>query len=456
MTAITLYNSLTKKKELFTPINPPEVGMYSCGPTVYDRVHIGNLRAFITADTLARTLRIIGEYKLKWVMNITDIDDKMIIRASERYSQVDPKVALKKLADEYETAFKDDLEKVGVTLSDIDIQPHATQHIAEMQEMIRELLDHEIAYIADGSVYFSLSRYQTSGKTYGLLTNIEFDGQSRIDDQDQKVGAGDFALWKAAKPGEPSWEFMYHDTNLSGRPGWHIECSAMSTKYLGHEFDIHTGGVDLKFPHHENEIAQNGGVLARYWVHNEFLQVESEKMSKSLGNFQTLDNIKNPLAFRLFALSGHYRSQMDFQAQSLEDAERRLHNLQIWASKVVNNDGPEKNPELETLLQAFDAALADDLNTPNALAIIANIERLNIFGAAGKDALEQIDNLLGLQLLKSAVKITDQALLNLVKEREAARLNADWQKSDLIREQLASRGIGLEDSSNQTIIWQNP
>ena len=267
---IKLYNSLSHKKEAFEPIQASAVSMYSCGPTVYDKIHIGNLRAFITADLLQRTLRHVEGMAVKWVMNITDIDDKIINRLERDYPGVDPETARAELTKKYTDVFLRDIGAVGINAQDIQIVS-AVDSIAAMQQLITELYQKNIAYIADGSVYFSIERYQDAGQVYGQLVNLEYDAEARVtDDQDQKEGVADFALWKAQKPGEPAWEFMLDGQKLPGRPGWHIECSAMSSVALGLPFDIHTGGIDLKFPHHENEIAQSGGKLANYFVHNEF------------------------------------------------------------------------------------------------------------------------------------------------------------------------------------------
>lgn len=457
MTTITLYNSLDSKKEPFAPLKSDRVTMYSCGPTVYDHAHIGNMRAFITADTLQRTLRRIGGYDVQWVMNITDIDDKMIARAHELYPDAKPAEALEKLTRKYLGVFKQDLQKVGVNLTDIATLPRATEHIDEMQTMIRQLIKDDIAYMADGSVYFSLEKYTASGQHYGQLVHIalEDDRQARIDDQDQKAGAGDFALWKAAKTGEPTWDFSIDDINLPGRPGWHIECSAMSTKYLGHTFDIHTGGIDLKFPHHENEIAQNGGMLARYWLHNEFLNVDAEKMSKSLGNFLTLDAVVEPLAFRLFILSGHYRSQMDYTEESLQAAAQRRKTLREWASKLINNETSHTSKLAPALTKRFDEAVADDLNTPAALAIVAEAERSGEHTEGMRDFAQHVDHVLGIGLFANQRNLKlDDSIMQLADNRAEVRKHKDFERSDKIRDNLNRLGVGIEDTPNGQIIWE--
>ena len=294
-----LFNSLTNKKEDFTPIQVGSVSIYSCGPTVYDKIHIGNLRAFITADLLQRSLRVAEKLSVRWVMNITDIDDKIIARLERDYPGVEPEAARAKLTAQYQEVFLQDISRVGIKQSDVQIVS-AVDSMVAMQQMIEKLYRQGIAYISEDSVYFSVERYRATGQVYGQLVNLDYEAEARdTDDQDQKEGVADFALWKAQKPGEPAWQFVLDGNELPGRPGWHIECSAMSVGALGQPFDIHTGGVDLKFPHHENEIAQAGGTLANYFVHNEFLNVNAEKMSKSLNNFFTLDDVADPLAFRL-------------------------------------------------------------------------------------------------------------------------------------------------------------
>lgn len=455
MTQVTLYNSLSRTKEVFTPINPDEVTMYSCGPTVYDAVHIGNLRAFIVDDLLQRIMRHVGGYRMRWVVNITDIDDKMIARARTTYPDDSPMDGLNRLATTFEVKFLEDLARVNVMRDDISELPHATDHITHMQAMITDLVAQGVAYIADGSVYFSLSEYEKRGHTYGKLVNVDYDPQTRIDDQEQKDGAGDFALWKAHKDSEPSWDFVLGDQALPGRPGWHIECSAMSTEYLGQEFDIHTGGVDLKFPHHENELAQSGGVLARYWVHNEHLTIDQEKMAKTVGNVTRLSDIDNPLAFRLAVVSSHYRSQMDFSDAVLHDAEQRLLALRILASKVVNNQSTDTTNLLEDIRHRFGEAIADDLGTPQALAILAELERATIYGQAAEGLLRDIDSILGLDLFAQIKPVKSGAVGMLLTERQVAREAQDWIKSDRLRDEILTHGVKLDDTPQGQIIWED-
>ncbi len=455
---LKLYNSLTGQKKAFKPIRKSEVGVYSCGPTVYDHVHIGNLRSFITADVLVRTLHSLENFSVNWVINITDVDDKMIDRAAREFAELAPKDALAKLADKYTDYFIDGIERVGIARSSISKLPRATDNIAQMQAIIQELVRSGVAYVVESGVYFSLSAYQQSGQKYGVLTNLNFDAQARvIDDQDQKEGVGDFALWKVAKPNEPSWDFELDGHDLRGRPGWHIECSAMSTEFLGRPFDIHTGGVDLKFPHHENEIAQSGGKLANVFIHNEHLSINNEKMSKSLANIKKIDDIKDPLAFRLLCLLAHYRSHMDFTDAAIEAARNRLQALRNLARKnqfaKIANLTRRDNDKITQFKSDFNAALEDDLNTPKALAAVAGLETEPLLGGLA-DALAWADQVLGLDLVDEIVPFDDEEI-NLQKKRDLARKNKDFAASDALRGELSQIGIESEDLHGTTLYWRS-
>lgn len=436
---LRLYNSLTRKKEDFRPIRSDQVTIYSCGPTVYDHAHIGNFRAFLLPDLLQRVLRHIERYDVSWVMNITDIDDKMIKRANETYPDEEPMTALAKLADKYTDIFIDDIESIGIRRDDISRLPRATDHIGGMQDIIRGLVSDGIAYVSEGSVYFSVENYRKAGKDYGRLVNLDFVAQARVtDDQDQKDGVADFALWKAEKEGEPVWDFDIEGKNYPGRPGWHIECSAMSTHFLGQPFDIHTGGVDLKFPHHENELAQCGGVQANYYLHNEHLSIESEKMSKSLGNIKTLADIKQPMAFRYLVMSAHYRTQMDFGVDDINAATERLKNLRAYADQLnlarlgqlPKSDDTGGVAEFTNQLQE---ALRDDLNTPKALAAVSTIEG-KAYSDDAKQAMKLFDEVFGLQLLDETPLKGE--VLEVIDRYEAARKAKDFELSDKLRQQL--------------------
>ncbi len=452
---IQLYNSLTKQKESFQPLEPGVARMYSCGPTVYDHAHVGNLRSYLFADLLQRTLRHVEDLKVQWVMNITDVDDKMIERAKRDYPDDEPMQALGKLADKYTDLFIDDLELVGIHRPDIAKLPRATDHIEQMQDIIRHLVTDGIAYEVQGSVYFSLENYQRAGKTYGVLTDVNFEGQARVtDDQDQKEGAGDFALWKAAKVGEPVWGFDLNGQQLPGRPGWHIECSAMSTQYLGKPFDIHTGGVDLKFPHHTNEIAQCGGELCNFFLHNEFLNISGEKMAKSAGNFYTLTDVGSPMAFRLLVLSAHYRTKMDFSLELLEQAKQRLATLREFASKnQYSSQLRDESEVVDQFRRDFTKALRDDINTPQAFAAIAALERDGLRVGGAVEALEWADRILGLGLVGQKMAFNDGELA-LQQAREQARQAGDYGRSDALREELLAAGIACEDLADRTEYWR--
>jgi cysteinyl-tRNA synthetase len=464
-----LYNSLTRMTTGFTPLHKDELTIYSCGPTVYERAHIGNLASFIYADTLRRTLQIAYEQaKIKHVMNITDVDDKTIKSSQEAYPDLEPMTALLKMTRGYEEQFKNDLSAVGVDVEAITFV-RATDYIPEMQTLIRKLVTAGIGYLADDGIYFSIAQYKASGKTYGQLVEItaESTGAARVNnDEYDKDSIHDFALWKKQKPGEPSWEFEIDGKDVGGRPGWHIECSAMSAAQLGRPFDIHTGGVDLMFPHHENEIAQstaatNEKYLSKLFFHSEHLLVNGQKMSKSLKNFYTLEDITSrdfdPLAFRLLVLQSHYRSQAHFSWENLTAAKNRLDNLKNWSALRYQKLAP--HPEHLSALSLTDMArdihsgFTDDLDTPKVLAVIA--ERLPVItydkqgGFNAQQILEStkfIDECFGLQL-EHVADITDSQKA-LIRERTVARTAQDWGKSDELREQLAQQGIGINDESS--------
>lgn len=436
---LKLYNSLTKQKEDFKPIRSDQVTIYSCGPTVYDHAHIGNFRAFLLPDLLQRVLRYMESYDVSWVMNITDIDDKMIKRAKEAYPDEQPMQALGKLADKYTDIFIDDIEKIGIKRGDISRLPRATDHIGGMQDIIRGLVKDGVAYISEGSVYFSVEKYQKSGKDYGRLVDLDFTAKARVtDDQDQKEGVADFALWKAKKEGEPYWDFDIDGKDYPGRPGWHIECSAMSTHFLGQPFDIHTGGVDLKFPHHENELAQCGGEQANYYLHNEHLHIESEKMSKSRGNFKTMDDIDQPLAFRYLVMGAHYRSQMDFGESDLQAASERIKNLRTYSDQLNyarhgQLPANDSTGGVAEFTNQFQEALRDDLNTPKALAAVSKIEG-KVYSEDAKHAMKLFDEVFGLQLIDETP--LKDVVLELIDRYEAARKAKDFELSDKLRQQL--------------------
>ncbi len=459
-----LYNTLRKTVEQFKPLEGNTVRMYSCGPTVYDHAHIGNLSSFVVADTLKRTLRAAG-FTVEHVMNMTDVDDKTIARSLERYPDLEPKAALKKLTREYEQAFKDDMVAIGNDIEDIEFV-RATEAIPEMQVLISQLHDDGFAYIADDGIYFSIEAYKKSGKHYGQLTHIDSDStsQARItNDEYDKESAHDFALWKVAKQGEPSWPFTLDGTQLDGRPGWHIECSAMSAMKLSQPFDIHTGGVDLIFPHHENEIAQSTAsrddqLYANFFVHSEHLLVDGKKMSKSLNNFFTLQDItaKNfsPLAFRLMVLQSHYRKQANFTWDALQASQNRLDELRNWSSLRWQTNQQPNADDYQKLTAYTQQQLLNDLNTPQALAAFSgSISEDEVITSIDQQSLgtfiEGLDALLGLQL--SSVQDITEPEKALLRERQAARDNKDWKQADELRASLKEQGLEIKDTPSGQI-----
>lgn len=461
-----LYNSLTKKLE---PLEPKDgkVRIYSCGPTVYERAHIGNLASFVYADTLRRAVEASG-YEVEHVMNITDVDDKTIRNSREQYPDLPPMEALKKLTSHYEQLFIEDLKAVGVATAKIKFV-RATDNIDEMQELIRNLLEAKVAYEADDGIYFSISEYKSRGKKYGQLVDINTNNtsQERINnDEYDKDNPHDFVLWKSQKPNEPAWDFNINGKNIAGRPGWHIECSAMSVKYLGQPFDIHTGGVDLKFPHHENEIAQstalNGDLLAKLFFHSEHMLIDNQKMSKSLNNFLTLEDIKekgfDPLAFRLFVLEGKYSNQRSFSWDNIEAAQNRLKNWQksvdiLWQEdKAV--DSALRDDEFE---EGARKNLEHDLDTPDTVAlvdeIVDKVHNLHVCKPCLENILETIHSWLGINLTTGKSDITFSQK-EMISAREAARENHAWQKSDELRDKLAEQGIGINDTPNGPVWYR--
>lgn len=466
---LQLHNSLTHTVEPLRPLDSANVRIYSCGPTVYDNVHIGNLSAFVAADTLRRVVAA-NNFTVTHVMNFTDVDDKIIKRAQAEYADTDPMEALRTITTKYGDVFLTDMQAIG---NDTDamtfIKATDPATIAGMQQRIAELHEQGFAYIADDGVYFSIEAYRNSGKTYGQL--VELSGQAHsseriANDEYDKESLHDFALWKTKKPGEPSWEFTLDGHDLAGRPGWHIECSVMSRLTLDQPFDIHTGGVDLTFPHHENEIAQSTAgqddpVYASTFVHNEHILVDGKKMSKSLGNFFTLADLKekgvDPLAFRLLVLQSHYRKATNFSFDTIQAATNRLNRwrniaaLRHQTHDALSGDREEKI-SLLAASQALVEVLSNDLDTPHALRHIdeafATIESKPL-ARIDRDSLvmflQTIDDTLGLQLLTSTPDITDE-VKKLILERQRARETKDWGQSDTLRDTLLSQGIAVRDT----------
>ncbi|MBS1796483.1 MAG: cysteine--tRNA ligase [Acidobacteria bacterium] len=458
---LRFHNTLTNQTEEFRPLSGNDVKMYICGPTVWNFAHIGNFRTFTFGDVLARYLRFKG-YALTHVMNLTDVDDR-IINESHRAGQT-----IGEFVEPYIVAFWEDMDALGNRRP--DVAPRATGHIAEMIDIIQTLLDNGKAYESEGSIYFRIAAFPD----YGKLSKIRFEGNivggsERIDtDKYEKEDARDFALWKLVDRSDPAgWDapFGY------GRPGWHIECSAMSMKYLGETFDIHAGGIDLQFPHHENEIAQSEGatgkLFSKYWLHGEFLKVDSEKMSKSLGNDFTLRDILGrgypPLAIRYLLLSVPYNKQLNFTFEGLQGAVSTTERLQqfrrlVSGANTTEGSDPEVKALIDKALTDFEAAMDDDLNTSQALAAIHNLVR-EINSVLGRDALraddrqsvleaiEKFDAVLGI-FGKAETEMLDAEIEALIEERQEARRSRNFARSDEIRNLLAERGIVLEDTKD--------
>lgn len=459
---IKFYNFLTRKKEIFRPLRKDWVGLYTCGPTVYNYAHIGNLRTYIFEDILRRTLEYAG-YRIRHVMNITDVEDK-IIR--------DAKKAGKTIFDfvkPYEKAFFEDLEKLNIEKA--WKYPQATEHIPEMVKLIRKLIQKGLAYEIDGSVYFSISKFGPYGKLSRVKAR-ELKSGARVDvDEYEKENAQDFVLWKESKAGEPVW-----DTPIGkGRPGWHLECSAMSMKYLGETFDIHAGGVDLIFPHHENEIAQSEGStgkpFVRFFAEGEHLLVHGERMAKSLGNILTIRDIEkrgfNPLAFRYLMLTTHYRSKLNFTWESLEAAQKSLERLYDFDKNL--RAGRERSVPASNYYRGlasivrnrFMKAIFNDLDTPQALAVVwalVNKYNKNPKKYDAKEILRltfDFDRVLGLGLKEIKPEKVPQKILALVKRREEHREERMWKKADDIRKQLEKSGWVIEDTTEGPKVKKN-
>ena len=434
---LKLYNTLTRKKEEFKSIKKGEVGMYVCGPTVNDVPHLGHARVQVIFDVLRKYLKYSG-YKVKFVSNVTDIEDKIIKKANELG------ITINELTTRNEKAHKEDYALIGVDKP--DVQPHATEYIKEMIELIKLLEKKGYTYIVnDDGVYYDTSKF----KEYGKLSHMNLDElESKRELKDNTKGQDkkdkkDFVLWKFSKENEPSWKSPWGN----GRPGWHIECSAMTHAILGNPFDIHAGGQDLIFPHHEDEIAQSeagyGTLMANYWIHNGMVNVDHVKMSKSLGNFKTIkDLLKNYSGevIRYFVLSTHYRKPMDFSGEALDEAKVAYERLKRIISEI--KDDKKTNKEY---LDEFKESMDDDLNTVQAIQLIWKLVRDE--KAKGKvKTIEKIDEVLGLNLLKKEENKIPKEVTNLVKEREEARKNKDFQKSDEIRDKIKELGFAVLDS----------
>lgn len=463
-----IFNTLTRSKQEFVPINEGKVGIYVCGPTVYDYIHIGNARPMIVFDTLRRYLLYKG-YDVNYVSNFTDVDDKIIKRANEL--GVESAV----VSEKYIAECKKDMEVLNVMPA--TTHPQATKEIPDMIEMIKVLIEKGHAYEKNGTVYFRTRSFDGYGKlSHKNIDDLESghraeNHQLKVSGEDEKEDPLDFVLWKPKKEGEPSWPSPWGD----GRPGWHLECSVMSKKYIGDVIDIHAGGEDLIFPHHENEIAQseaaNDTEFARYWMHNGFLKINNEKMSKSLGNFFTVREIseKYPLqVIRFFMLSAHYRSPLNFSADLVEASKNGLERILTAVEKLKElkpaNEGndPAIEAELENFVKRYEAAMDDDLNTADAISVIFELIKytnINVTNDTPKvtvdkalSTVEKLCDVLGI-ITEKEEELLDSDIEALINERQAARKAKDFAKADEIRNKLADMGITLLDT-REGVKWK--
>jgi len=457
-----VYNTLTRKKELFTPVSTGKVKMYVCGPTVYDSCHVGHARSVVVFDVIARYLKESG-YDLTYVRNFTDIDDKIIEKALLTGA------GTKEIAEKYIAEFYEDMDSLNVKRA--DVEPKATEHIDSIVELISILIDKDAAYAIDGDVYYSVESFNNYGRLSGRKLE-DMEAGARVDIDARKKTPFDFALWKSAKPDEPYWSSPWGD----GRPGWHIECSAMSRKFLGETFDIHGGGKDLIFPHHENEIAQSakafGKTFVKYWLHNGFINIEKEKMSKSLGNFLTIKEMLekyHPDTIRLFLLSNHYRSPIEFSDKNLEEAETGINKIYNVMQRMENIDSGQNNHG--EYLKLFCESMDDDFNTARGVGVLFNAVRalnklMDHSESVEKEALisiksdiDKIGEILGILSEKPSLfferkkeaalkkkNINSDFIEALIAERTEARRTKDWAKADKIRDRLNEMGVVTEDT----------
>ncbi|MCI7627382.1 MAG: cysteine--tRNA ligase [Blautia glucerasea] len=465
-----LYNTLTRRKEEFVPLEEGKVKMYVCGPTVYNLIHIGNARPMIIFDTVRRYFEYRG-YQVEYVSNFTDVDDKIIKKALEEG------VSAQEISERYIAECKKDM--AGMNVKPATVHPQATQEINGMISMIQTLMDKGYAYAADdGTVYFRVKKF----KEYGKLSHKNLDDlQSgfralQVSGEDQKEDPLDFVLWKPKKEGEPYWESPW----CKGRPGWHIECSVMSKKYLGEEIDIHAGGEDLIFPHHENEIAQseccNDKIFARYWMHNAFLNIDNRKMSKSLGNFRTVREISQQYdlqVLRFFMLNAHYRSPLNFSADLMEASKNALERIVEAAGKLADQkdhaavrEASQEEKELikesESFVTKFEDAMDDDFNTADALAAVFELVKFSNTNVTGESSAEfagqlfttmkDLCEVLGLNVEKKD-EILDKEIEDLIQERQEARKSKNFARADEIRDELLAKGIQLKDT-REGVKWK--
>ena len=463
---LKIYNTLTRKKEEFHPVHPGVVNMYVCGPTVYNYIHIGNARSAIAFDTVRRYLEYIG-YQVNYVSNFTDVDDKMIKAAHEQG------ITVPELADKYIKAFMEDTNSINIEPA--TMHPRATENIPEIIDFVQKLIDKGFAYVVDGDVYYRARKFKNYGQLSGQsIDDLEVGASEHVsaDEVGKKEDPMDFALWKAAKPGEISWDSPWG----AGRPGWHIECSVMSTKYLDNTIDIHAGGQDLEFPHHENEIAQSeaatGKKFVNYWMHNGFVTIgkDNEKMSKSLHNFITVHDIikhVDPQVLRFFMATTQYRRPIQYSEANLTDAKNNLEHIQ----NAYNNLEYRKNDahygsdihvqsKLSDFKEHFIEAMNDDINVQNGIAVVYELVKYaNVYAeqaSVNQDDIADIQKLLQELLSIFGVKIVatgqidDDAIQKLIDQRNEARRNKDFALSDKIRDDLKAQGIILEDTPQGT------
>ncbi len=459
---LVIYNSLTQQKETFHPLQPGQVKIYVCGITVYDYCHMGHAKSMVSFDVVVRYLRSQG-YQVTHVRNITDIDDKIIQRAQANNESIEA------LTERFIGAMNEDAQALGLLVP--TVEPRATQYMSQILAMIQRLLDQSYAYItASGDVYYRVDKFEH----YGCLSHKKLDELQvgkRVDVDEQKENPLDFVLWKSAKPGEPAWNAPWGQ----GRPGWHIECSAMSTHCLGETFDIHGGGADLLFPHHENEIAQAEAATqkpyVRYWMHNGFIQINEEKMSKSLGNFFTIREVLKKYSgevLRYFIIASHYRSQLNYSDENLQQAQESLTRLYLTLRDVnAITELTEDSAALNEYIERFYQVMDDDFNTPKALSVLhelaTEVNRFNttdpVAAAGWAFVLRKLAHILGLleqrpQNYFNQSSTEEAAIIEqLIAARIQARVEKQWQRADQIRDQLLSMGILLEDKEGKTV-WR--
>ncbi len=464
-----VFNTLTKKKEEFVPLEEGKVRMYVCGPTVYNYIHIGNARPMIVFDTVRRYFEYKG-YDVNYVSNFTDVDDKIIKKAIEE------QVSAQEISQRYIAECKKDM--AGMNVKPATKHPLATEEICGMVEMISELIEKGYAYEKNGTVYFSTRKFKDYGKlSHKNLDDLRSGGRSLlVSGEDEKEDPLDFVLWKPKKEGEPFWKSPWSD----GRPGWHIECSVMSRKYLGEQIDIHAGGEDLIFPHHENEIAQseaaNGKEFARYWMHNAFLNIDNRKMSKSLGNFRTVREISEQYdlqVLRFFMLSAHYRSPLNFSAELMEASKNGLerilnatdnlkHLIASVATEAMSAEEKEAFSKTDAYVEEFEKAMDDDFNTADAIAAIFELVKYANTTATAEsskeylrgllDRIVKLGDVLGL-ILDKKEELLDADIEKLIEERQAARKAKDFARADAIRDELLEKGIILKDT-REGVQWK--